>query len=127
MSIPRRAPFWLGSDADIVVWDPERSKTITADKQVSAIDYNVFEGKAVKGLPRFTLSRGKVVVEESTLKTEEGYRQIRGSRALSSGQQGIVDLEGAGGSASSGTHWHSGFGRLNIKIGSWVLHQASTA
>ncbi|PLW78233.1 dihydropyrimidinase [Cohaesibacter celericrescens] len=70
---PQKGAILVGSDADIVVWDPELSKTITAEKQVSAIDYNVFEGKKVKGLPRFTLSRGKVVVEESVLKVEEGH------------------------------------------------------
>nr|WP_321443167.1 dihydropyrimidinase [uncultured Cohaesibacter sp.] len=70
---PKKGALLVGSDADIVVWDPELSKTITADKQVSAIDYNVFEGKEVKGLPRYTLSRGKVVFDKGELKTEEGY------------------------------------------------------
>ena len=43
---------------DLVVWDPEKEKTITAGSQQSAIDYNVFEGKHVKGLPRYTLTPG---------------------------------------------------------------------
>ena len=63
----------VGSDADIVVWDPELEKTITADKQQSAIDYNVFEGKHVKGLPRYTLTRGHVAVEEGTMKNKVGH------------------------------------------------------
>ena len=70
---PKKGAILVGSDADIVVWDPAREKTISASNQQSAIDYNVFEGKHVKGLPRFTLSRGKVVVEEATVKTEEGH------------------------------------------------------
>ena len=70
---PKKGAVLVGADADLIVWDPTLEKTITAETQVSAIDYNVFEGKHVKGLPRFTLSRGKVVVEESTLKTEEGH------------------------------------------------------
>jgi dihydropyrimidinase len=48
----------VGADADIVVWDPKKEKTITAGSQQSSIDYNVFEGKEVTGLPRFTLTRG---------------------------------------------------------------------
>ena len=56
-----------------MVWDPKRSKTISAKNQQSSIEYNVFEGKEVTGLPRFTLTRGRVVVEEATMKTEEGY------------------------------------------------------
>ncbi|PRX11909.1 UNVERIFIED_ORG: dihydropyrimidinase [Martelella mediterranea] len=70
---PKKGAVLVGADADLIVWDPTLEKTVAADTQVSAIDYNVFEGKHVKGLPRFTLSRGKVVLEETTLKTEEGH------------------------------------------------------
>jgi dihydropyrimidinase len=66
----------VGADADIVVWDPNRSKTISATTQQSAIDYNVFEGKTVTGLPRFTLTRGYVAIEEATVKTREGHGQF---------------------------------------------------
>ncbi len=51
----------VGADADLVVWDPKASKTIQAATQKSIIDYNVFEGFEVNGLPRYTLSRGEVV------------------------------------------------------------------
>lgn len=70
---PRKGAVRVGSDADLVVWDPARSKTITADNQQSAIDYNVFEGLEVKGLPRFTLTRGVVAVSENEIKTQEGH------------------------------------------------------
>jgi len=73
---PKKGAVLVGADADLVVWDPKRSKTISAKSQQSAIDYNVFEGKQVTGLPRFTLSRGKVVIEETTVKTEEGHGQF---------------------------------------------------
>jgi dihydropyrimidinase len=58
---PQKGAILPGSDADIVVWDPKLSKTVSATNQKSIIDYNVFEGFEVKGLPRFTLSRGEVV------------------------------------------------------------------
>lgn len=70
---PKKGAILVGADADIVVWDPKRSKTISASNQQSAIDYNVFEGKTVTGLPRFTLTRGVVAIEESTVKTQEGH------------------------------------------------------
>ncbi len=70
---PKKGAILVGSDADIVVWDPKREKTISADTQQSAIDYNVFEGKHVAGLPRFTLTKGHVAVEEGTMKTREGH------------------------------------------------------
>ncbi len=73
---PRKGAILVGADADIVVWDPTKEKTITAAKQQSAIDYNVFEGKHVKGLPRFTLTRGKVAVHDGEIRTEEGHGQF---------------------------------------------------
>jgi dihydropyrimidinase len=63
----------VGADADLVVWDPEKEKTISANSQQSAIDYNVFEGHKVKGLPRFTLSRGQVAVHDGEIRTQEGH------------------------------------------------------
>ena len=73
---PRKGAILVGADADIVVWDPEREKTIQAKTQQSAIDYNVFEGKRVKGLPRYTLTRGKVAVNDGKVLTEEGHGQF---------------------------------------------------
>lgn len=70
---PRKGAVLVGADADLVVWDPEKEKTITAKSQQSAIDYNVFEGKHVKGLPRFTLTRGKVAIHDGEVRTEEGH------------------------------------------------------
>ncbi len=58
---PRKGAIVEGADADLVVWDPKLSKTITAASQKSIIDYSVFEGRKVTGLPRYTLSRGEVV------------------------------------------------------------------
>lgn len=73
---PRKGAIREGADADIVVWDPKRSKTITADKQQSSIDYNVFEGIEVTGLPRFTLTRGEVAVVESEMKARPGHGEF---------------------------------------------------
>jgi dihydropyrimidinase len=73
---PRKGAILVGADADIVVWDPEKTKTITAAKQQSAIDYNVFEGKEVRGLPRFTLTRGQVAIHDGEVRTEEGHGQF---------------------------------------------------
>jgi len=70
---PKKGAIMRGADADIVVWDPERKKTISAASQQSAIDYNVFEGFELKGLPRFTLTRGQVAIREDEILTEEGH------------------------------------------------------
>ena len=73
---PKKGAVLVGADADLVVWDPEKTKTIQASTQQSAIDYNVFEGKAVKGLPRYTLTRGQVAVDDGEIKTQEGHGQF---------------------------------------------------
>ena len=58
---PTKGAIVEGADADICVWDPSLSKTISAANQKSIIDYNVFEGVEVKALPRYTISRGDIV------------------------------------------------------------------
>ncbi len=73
---PKKGAIVEGADADIVVWDPNREKTIAAANQQSAIDYNVFEGKHVKGLPRYTMTKGVVAIEEDEIKTREGHGQF---------------------------------------------------
>lgn len=70
---PKKGAILVGADADIVVLDPKRGKTISAKTQQSAIDYNVFEGFEVTGLPRFVLSRGKVSIVENEVKAEQGH------------------------------------------------------
>ncbi len=73
---PKKGAVLVGADADLVVWDPEKTKTIQASTQQSAIDYNVFEGKQVKGLPRYTLTRGQVAVDDGEIKSQEGHGQF---------------------------------------------------
>tara|TARA_R110002095_G_scaffold74342_3_gene63405 strand:- start:1570 stop:2496 length:927 start_codon:yes stop_codon:yes gene_type:complete len=69
---PKKGAIMPGADADIVIWDPEASKTIKAEKQKSAIDYNVFEGFEVTGLPVMTLNRGEIVFKEGDVTGETG-------------------------------------------------------
>ena len=69
---PRKGAIEIGSDADLVVWDAKAEKTITAANQQSVIDYNVFEGYAVKGLPRYTISQGEIVYKEGKVQARPG-------------------------------------------------------
>ena len=73
---PKKGAIAAGADADVVVWDPKREKTISAKTQQSAIDYNVFEGFKVKGLPRYVLTRGEVVITEDKVDTHQGHGQF---------------------------------------------------
>ena len=109
---PKKGAVLVGADADLVVWDPEKTKTISAGTQQSSIDYNVFEGHEVKGLPRFTLTRGHVAVHDGEIKLPGGPRQVRLAGGQHHGEQGAVDLEGTDGAAPGGTHRHPGDRRV---------------
>ena len=69
---PRKGAVRVGSDADLVVWDPAARKTISTASTLSKVGYNVFEGRQVTGLPVVTVSRGKVVWAKGELRTERG-------------------------------------------------------
>jgi dihydropyrimidinase len=69
---PRKGLVAAGSDADIVVWDPEGTRTISAKTQFAKGGFNVFEGRTVKGIPSTTVAAGKVVFHRGDLRAVEG-------------------------------------------------------
>jgi dihydropyrimidinase len=73
---PKKGAIVEGADADIIVWDPKRKKKISAKSQQSVIDYNVFEGIEVTGLPRFVFTRGELVVDESKVDAKPGHGEF---------------------------------------------------
>ena len=60
---PRKGTIAPGSDADLVIWDPEKTVTWSAATHHMRVDYNPYEGRAVKGGPELVLSRGRPVIE----------------------------------------------------------------
>jgi dihydropyrimidinase len=60
---PRKGTIAIGSDADIVVFDPTRKHTISAQTHHMRVDYSMFEGITVTGMPDVVLSRGRILVE----------------------------------------------------------------
>ncbi len=69
---PRKGIIAPGADADVVVWDPDKTRIISAETHHQQIDYNVFEGMELRGSPAVTLSRGAVVWQDDELRTERG-------------------------------------------------------
>ena len=61
---PRKGTIAPGSDADIVIWNPEKEYIISANTHHMAVDYSMYEGKKVKGNTDVVISRGEVIVEK---------------------------------------------------------------
>src|SRR3989449_5902127 len=60
---PRKGTIAAGSDADLVIFNPDRKHTISATTHHMRVDYSMFEGIQVTGMPDLVLSRGRVVVD----------------------------------------------------------------
>ncbi len=61
---PRKGTIAVGSDADIVVFDPDAESVISAQTHHMNIDYNLYEGMTVKGVPEAVIANGRVLVED---------------------------------------------------------------
>jgi dihydropyrimidinase len=73
---PRKGTIAVGSDGDVVVWDPKASRTISASTHHMKADNSIFEGMTVHGSPRYVISRGRVLAKDGAYVGETG-RGIR--------------------------------------------------
>jgi dihydropyrimidinase len=72
---PRKGTIAVGSDADVVVFDPEKRHTISASTHHSKVDYNLYEGTEVTGSPELVLLRGHVLFEGDEVVAQPGIGQ----------------------------------------------------
>jgi dihydropyrimidinase len=78
---PSKGTVAVGTDADLVVFDPERRETISASTHHSKCDYSLYEGTEVVGAPELVLLRGSVIVEDGELVATPGSgRFVRRAR-----------------------------------------------
>jgi len=61
---PRKGTIAIGSDADLVIFDANKEQIISASTHHMRVDYSMFEGIRVKGVPKSVLSRGKAIIED---------------------------------------------------------------
>jgi dihydropyrimidinase len=69
---PQKGSVSVGADADLVVWDPAGTKTLSVKTQHSKGDFNIFEGRTVRGIPSHTLSQGELVYVQGDLRAVQG-------------------------------------------------------
>ena len=77
---PQKGTIAVGSDADLVVWDPDLTRVVRGEEMRSRAGYDVYEGQEVHGWPTHTISRGEIVFENGEITAERGRgkRVIRG-------------------------------------------------
>ena len=73
---PRKGTIREGSDADIVIWDPNRTAMVTAEADLSKSDYSVYEGWKVTGWPITTIRRGEIVYEAGRVNGRAGTGRL---------------------------------------------------
>ena len=75
---PKKGVLQVGSDADIVIWNPNQKYTISAASHHMNVDYSMYEGIAVQGNAETVISRGEIVVNHNTWSGNAGRgRYIR--------------------------------------------------
>ena len=73
---PRKGTIAVGSDGDLILFDPEKDTTLSAKGLHMKVDYNPYEGRKVKGGPAMVLSRGEVIVDHGQFKGVKGRGQF---------------------------------------------------
>jgi dihydropyrimidinase len=73
---PRKGTVAIGSDADLVVFDPNEEQTISVKTHHMRVDYSMFEGIRVKGVPKIVLSRGRIIIEDGKFVGKPGMGEF---------------------------------------------------
>ncbi|XP_056312252.1 dihydropyrimidinase-related protein 5b [Danio aesculapii] len=79
---PRKGRIMPGADADVVVWDPDATRTISVSTQAQGGDFNLFEGQRCHGVPLVTISRGRLVCENGVFMCAQGSGKFYPMRAF---------------------------------------------
>ena len=70
---PAKGSLRVGADADVVVWDPDRTQSLDAARLHMNVDHSPYEGTVVQGWPVLVISRGRVVADDGRFTGETGW------------------------------------------------------
>ena len=83
--LDRKGAIAPGFDADIAIWDPDATRTVTLEAQHDNMDYTPFEGMEITGWPELVMNHGRIVVERGELKAGAGEGRFIPRKAIDTG------------------------------------------
>merc|ERR1719500_2243390 len=70
---PQKGAVVVGSDADIVIWNPNQTKTITSEEHLTKCDVNIFQDLVCSGGPEYVIFKGRMVLDQGTFRPMTGF------------------------------------------------------
>ena len=74
---PQKGSISVGADADVIIWDPKLSKTLSSEEQLSKCDVNIYQDLVCTGGPEFVIFKGRMVLDQGTFRPMTGFGEFQ--------------------------------------------------